>query len=247
VSENEPFLSRWSRLKQATAKRVPEPAAEAAPPADAAPKGADARARSTEADGAPAASEAFDPASLPPLESIGAGSDIRAFLARGVPAELTRAALRRAWAADPAIRDFIGLSENSWDFTAPDGVPGFGPMRATDDVRELLAQVGRQGSQVDSAQDTGPGDSRPLASDSEAVSSQAETAAGAHSDELAQASIHEPVKCAGEPEERGAPSAAMQRANIGNKNEDVAAQTSNKTSELSDKSRRHGHGGALPR
>jgi len=29
----------------------------------------------------------FDPASLPPLESIGTGSDIKAFLAAGVPAE----------------------------------------------------------------------------------------------------------------------------------------------------------------
>ena len=37
--------------------------------------------------------------------SITAATDIRAFLAPGVPAELTRAALRRAWTADPAIRD----------------------------------------------------------------------------------------------------------------------------------------------
>ena len=62
---------------------------------------------------------------LPPIGSIGAGSDIRPFLPPGVPAHLTRAALRRAWSTDPAIRDFIGLSENSWDFNAQDGVPGF--------------------------------------------------------------------------------------------------------------------------
>jgi hypothetical protein len=67
-------------------------------------------------------------ANLPPIESIGAASDIRPFLAPGVPADLTRAALRRAWSTDPAIRDFIGLSENSWDFNAPDGVPGFGSL-----------------------------------------------------------------------------------------------------------------------
>src|SRR5215469_10000005 len=70
----------------------------------------------------------FDAANLPPIESIGAASDIRPFLAPGVPADLTRAALRRAWSTDPAIRDFIGLSENSWDFNAPDGVPGFGSL-----------------------------------------------------------------------------------------------------------------------
>lgn len=30
--------------------------------------------------------------------------------------------------ADPAIRFAVGLAENSWDFSAPDGVPGFGPI-----------------------------------------------------------------------------------------------------------------------
>ena len=67
-------------------------------------------------------------ANLPPIGSIGAASDIRPLLAPGVPVDLTRAALRRAWSTDPAIRDFIGLSENSWDFNAPDGVPGFGSL-----------------------------------------------------------------------------------------------------------------------
>ncbi len=70
------------------------------------------------------AQAAFDPASLPPIESINALSDIRAFLAPGVPAALTRAALRRAWVADPAIRDFVGLSENSWDFNDSRQHPG---------------------------------------------------------------------------------------------------------------------------
>jgi hypothetical protein len=65
-------------------------------------------------------------ASLPPIESIGPGTDIRPFLAPGVPADLTRAALRRAWSSDPAICDFMGLSENSWDFNAQDGVAGVG-------------------------------------------------------------------------------------------------------------------------
>src|SRR5262249_54501811 len=85
----------------------------------------------------------IDLASLPPIESIVAGTDITAFLRAGIPAELTRAALRRAWAADPAIRDFVGLSENSWDFTAPGGVPGFGPLSAEDSSR-LLSQFSGQ-------------------------------------------------------------------------------------------------------
>ena len=67
-------------------------------------------------------------ASLPPIDAIGLGSDIRPFLDPGVPQSLTREALRRAWVTDPAIRDFIGLSENSWDFDLLDGVPGFGSL-----------------------------------------------------------------------------------------------------------------------
>ena len=57
----------------------------------------------------------------------------------GVPADLTRAALRRVWTADPAIRDFVGLAENAWDFTEPDAMPGFGPLEATDEVRRMIA------------------------------------------------------------------------------------------------------------
>jgi hypothetical protein len=57
-----------------------------------------------------------------------------------VPLELTRAALRRAWTADPAIRDFIGLSENAWDFTASGGVPGFGSLDRQD-IHQLVEEV----------------------------------------------------------------------------------------------------------
>lgn len=53
---------------------------------------------------------------LPPIESIGPESDIRCFLAPGVPVELTRAALRHTWLADPTIHDFVGLSENPSEF-----------------------------------------------------------------------------------------------------------------------------------
>lgn len=74
-----------------------------------------------------------------PIESIGAGSSIGPFVASGIRPDLTRAALRRAWSTDPAIRDFVGLSESSWDFNASE-VPGFGSLTA-DDARHLLAQV----------------------------------------------------------------------------------------------------------
>jgi hypothetical protein len=87
-----------------------------------------------------AAQRLFNTASLPPIESIGAGSDIRPFLVPGVPQDLTRAALRRVWLTDPVIRDFIGLSENSWDFNAPDAVPGFSSL-ITDDAGRHLARL----------------------------------------------------------------------------------------------------------
>jgi hypothetical protein len=83
----------------------------------------------------------FDPASLPPIESISVGTDIRSFLQSGVPADLTRAALRRAWVADPTIRDFIGIAENQWNFNNPTTIPGFGPLTAADDVPGLLARI----------------------------------------------------------------------------------------------------------
>jgi hypothetical protein len=83
----------------------------------------------------------FDPASLPSIETITVDTDIRGFLQSRVPAALARAALRQAWVSDPAIRDFIGIAENQWDFNDPTAMPGFGPMRATDDVPTLLGRV----------------------------------------------------------------------------------------------------------
>lgn len=83
---------------------------------------------------------AFDDASLPTLESIGAESDIRGFLEAGVPGDLVREALRRAWSSDPAIRDFVGLSENSGDFNAPGAMAGFGPIDR-EEAGRLLARL----------------------------------------------------------------------------------------------------------
>lgn len=96
----------------------------------------------------PTAESPFNATNLAPIESIGAGSDIRPFLTSGVPADLTRAALRRAWSTDPAIRDFIGLSENSWDFDGPEGVPGFGSL-TTEGPGRLLARQMEEADSLD--------------------------------------------------------------------------------------------------
>jgi Protein of unknown function (DUF3306) len=127
------FLRRWSRRKLAAAERTAETPDSRAEETDSAQPNARAEALPE------SAAAAFDPASLPPIESIEAATDIRAFLAPGVPIELTRAALRRAWVSDPTIRDFIGLAENQWDFTQPAAVPGFGSLDLTPELRRMLA------------------------------------------------------------------------------------------------------------
>lgn len=134
---SEDFLSRWSRRKREVAKaeqevqpaqpeaRAPEPATEVA-------------AQSAE----PLKPEEVDLSSLPSLEEITGSTDITGFLRSGVPEELTRSALRKAWTSDPAIRDFIGISENAWDFNDPNAIPGFGPIDfSPEQVRQMAARL----------------------------------------------------------------------------------------------------------
>ena len=150
MSEPENFIARWSRRKREAAQDADATKPAAAPAPTAESEHPDEGWRK-ESDAAPAdggalqpSEAAFDPTKLPPIETITAETDIRAFLAPGVPPELTRAALRRAWAADPKIRDFVGLSENSWDFNAPGAMAGFGPLEMTEELRAQVAQmVGR--------------------------------------------------------------------------------------------------------
>jgi Protein of unknown function (DUF3306) len=150
---DEDFLKRWSRRKRDVAK------AEQPPPA---PDAAGKASPSHEPD---KSETQFDPTSLPPIESITALSDIRAFLRKGVPAEMTRAALRHVWTADPAIRNFVGLAENAWDFTDPNAIPGFGPLEATDEVRRLIARVIGEIGQAAQRNDAGASPLRPEGSD----------------------------------------------------------------------------------
>ena len=128
---DENFLARWSRRKRGTAVDSPpgvEPAETPNPPP--APPAT-----------APCEDAEVDLTTLPSLESITGETDITAFLRKGIPQDLSRAALRRAWESDPAIRDFIGLAENAWDFNDPNAMPGFGPLDYTED--QLAALVNR--------------------------------------------------------------------------------------------------------
>jgi hypothetical protein len=156
MSDPENFIARWSRKKREV-ERQGELTQQEVPPGQAERTAQEAEAKSSpqatnpldhgeshQAPSVTAGKVPFDVASLPPLESITAESDIRAFLAPGVPAELTRAALRRAWSADPRIRDFVGLAENNWDFNTPGAISGFGTLEMTDELRrEVARMVGR--------------------------------------------------------------------------------------------------------
>lgn len=133
MSDDDNFLARWSRRKHLATKD----ATEASKQQDALGNDTSNSAGSTSPGEAPPPLEAMN---LPAIESIDAGSNIQAFLDARVPLDLTRAALRRAWSADPAIRDFVGLSENSWDFNAQGAMPGFGPINK-EEVGRLLTQL----------------------------------------------------------------------------------------------------------
>lgn len=129
MSEEE-FLARWSRRKR-------EARASAAPAETAEPGDTSATASPP---GVETGEPEFDLSSLPSIDSITAATDVTAFLRKGVPQELTRAALRRAWVSDPAIRDFVGLAENAWDFNDPNAMPGFGPLDSSPAELEALVE-----------------------------------------------------------------------------------------------------------
>jgi hypothetical protein len=211
MSEEEAFLQRWSRRKRATKAEVVE--------------------KKERASAQPVAGETkpFDITTLPPIESISELTDITAFLQQGVPAELTRAALRRVWTADPAIRDFVGLAENAWDFTDPAAMPGFGPLESTDEVRRMVAQVVRQ---IGEAAQPNP---------SESTSGQVETAENS-GDSGARA------KTAQDPQDEKPAQTLGEQVMLQSNKEDNALQHDPREAQEKPKQFAHrGHGGALPK
>jgi hypothetical protein len=163
MSEPENFLARWSRLKRETTFEV-----------RAGGKHAPVEALHV-VDEPPA--PAFDPASLPSIELINAATDIRPFLEDCVPEELTRAALRTTWSADPAIRDFVGIAEGQWDFNDPASIPGFGVHAAADYLGSLAAHGAESlntpvGSPAESSQMVG----RPISEDTDPADVASQTA-----------------------------------------------------------------------
>ncbi|WP_213285294.1 DUF3306 domain-containing protein [Bradyrhizobium sp. sGM-13] len=127
------FLARWSQRKQEAKQTEPKRDTPAAESGDSpAPPSAQAEAVEPE----------FDLSTLPKLEELTEATDITAFLRKGVPDHLRNAALRKSWALDPAIRNYVSPAlEYAYDWNAPGGVPGGGELGAGVDVARLVAQI----------------------------------------------------------------------------------------------------------
>lgn len=127
--EDKGFLARWSQRKQEAKQPEPErdepTAAAEIPPApveEAAPE--------------------FDLSSLPKLEEMTGATDITGFLQKGVPEHLRNAALRKSWALDPAIRNYVNPAlEYAYDWNVPGGVPGTSEIGAGMDVARMVLQI----------------------------------------------------------------------------------------------------------
>jgi hypothetical protein len=115
VDADEPFLSRWARLKRESREAPPPaPAPEVAPEGEtpAAGEGADVR----EGEAEKAAVEA-EPLELPPLDSLTGESDFSPFMRAGVDPELRRLALRKMW-RNPKYNVVDSLDPYRADFKA---------------------------------------------------------------------------------------------------------------------------------
>src|SRR5947199_2404254 len=128
---DEGFLSRWSRRKSEVDRaklrtaRAKEGATDSLKAAEATPE-----------------LSAEEIARLPLVEDLTAASDLTQFLRAGVPIALRNAALRRIWALDPGMRDLVGEARDyGYDWNTPEGVPGSGPLLASDNVEALLRRA----------------------------------------------------------------------------------------------------------
>ena len=130
------FLTRWSQRKhEANQPDRDPPAAGADPPSVPVAEG----------DALPE----FDLSNLPKLEELTATTDITGFLRKGVPEHLRNAALRKSWALDPAIRDYVNPAlDYAYDWNTPGGVPGNSAIGAGTDVARMVLQIMGSGEPV---------------------------------------------------------------------------------------------------
>lgn len=146
------FLKRWSNRKaeasrgptasDIAAETLPSPAPPVHAPvcevaSTAAPDETSAQAQ-----------EALDEklAALPALDEIDATTDIRPFLQDFVPAALRKAAMRRAWAADPIISTHLDVARDyAWEFNVGEGPVGFYKNLGSDAIQRGLDALEQAG------------------------------------------------------------------------------------------------------
>jgi Protein of unknown function (DUF3306) len=151
------FLARWSQRKQEA--KYPDPAQDA-PVADVA-QPADPLAPQVEN----RTEQEFDLSNLPKLEELTETTDITAFLRKGVPEHLRNAALRKSWALDPAIRNYVNPAlEYAYDWNTPGGFPGSSELGAGVDVARLVSQIMGGESVVEPAKADAKSDGEPASS-----------------------------------------------------------------------------------
>jgi hypothetical protein len=150
MNDPDNFLSRWSRRKREAGESKEQNKTGEAAAASVPENQQDKPIAASNTASIPE----FDAESLPPIETISAETDIAAFMRSGVPETVKHAALRRAWSADPAIREFVGLNENFWDAAGPDGIPGFGDLDPNLDVKRLVSELFGEAPRQDVATDS---------------------------------------------------------------------------------------------
>ncbi len=139
---SEDFLSRWSRRKDA-ARRADRSTARSDEAATITPAARQPQADDPETTrGAEPALTPEEIAALPKIDELTPDSDIKGFLRRGVPEGLRKAALRKMWTLDPAIRDFVGHARDyDYDWNTPGGAPGHRPLAPGDDVAAMVRRI----------------------------------------------------------------------------------------------------------
>ena len=136
-ADNKNFLARWSQRKH----EAKQPDHDAPTVNSDAPFGPVAESDVV---------QEFDLSSLPKLEDMTATTDITAFLRKGVPEHLRNAALRKSWALDPAIRNYVNPAlDYAYDWNTPGGVPGSSEIGTGMDVARLVSQIMGGGSTVE--------------------------------------------------------------------------------------------------
>ena len=138
--DDEGFAQRWSRLKQEA--REAEERAKALPPA---PDNVPAEGKAESGAEPKKEGKPFDPADLPPVESLTKDSDYSPFMRAEVPEELRQKALRQLWASDPVLSGPELFDMHTLDYNAvptfPEGVrTAFRVGRGILDAVELEAE-----------------------------------------------------------------------------------------------------------